>query len=132
MKFNVGILIFVSVLLMHCSSTDNQYDVEFLHGNWERVSSTDTRSDSMQLHIAGDSAVVTFLPFTSDFSLHQKKWFSILAVSDNTIHFTLKDVSADDSYSAAQITVESDSSFLLENVDYPFAPGALQNWIRIP
>lgn len=115
-----------------CATNDALYDLDFLEGDWERINSTDSRSDSMQLRIAGDSAYLLFVPNESDFSLNQKKWFSIVINAENSIHFNLKDISADESYAAAQITITSDTSLTLENIDFPLAPGALQYWKRNP
>ena len=115
-----------------CRQNDAQYKLEFLEGDWLRLSSSDSRSDSMQLHIAGDSAVLVFLPDDSEFIIDEKKWFSISPISDNNIHFTLKDISADASFATAQITITSDSSLTLEDTDFPLAPGALQYWGRKP
>ncbi len=126
------LIFFLLFSFARCSTNNAPYGLEFLEGDWERINSTDARSDSMQLRVAGDSAYLLFVPPGSDFSLNQKKWFSITTNNENSIHFTLKDISADQSYATAQITITSDTSLTLENIDFPLAPGALQYWKKNP
>jgi hypothetical protein len=116
----------------NCTSTDPEYGLDYLEGNWRRTWSTDMRSDSMEIHVEHDSAMITFVPFTSDFTVGNIKWFTIISSSEDNIDFILKDVSPDNTVSTATFKVQTDSTFDLENTKFPYAPGSEQKWLRIP
>ena len=116
----------------NCTSTEPRYGLDYLEGNWRRTWSTDMRSDSMEIHIQDDSAMITFVPFTSDFTVGNIKWFTIITSSDDNLDFVLNDASPDNTYSSATIKILTDSTFDLENTVHSAAPGGEQKWLRIP
>lgn len=127
-------LFFVVVIMVSfaaCQNASPRYPLDTLQGNWLRISSTDTRSDSMLVYVNNDSAKVLFAPITSDFVIGQKKWASLKAIVESG-DFELYDLSGDGRSWKATITMNSDSSLELKNLDYPNAPGGEQSWIKIP
>lgn len=114
-----------------CQNASPRYSLDILQGNWLRISSTDTRSDSMFVHIDNDSAKVLFAPISSDFVIGQKKWDGLTAIVEGG-DFELSDLSGDGKTWQAAITMNNDSSLELKSLDYPNAPGGEQSWIKIP
>jgi hypothetical protein len=115
---------------MACGKPDPNYKKTVLKGNWLRINSSDARSDSMTVYIEnGDSAIVTFVPFSSNFSLQQQKWRSITAVAESG-DFEFLDLSADSNLWKAFIIMESETELRIKSADHPNAPGGTQTWVK--
>ena len=54
-----------------CSTSSPRYEVAVLQGNWLRIESTDTRSDSMIVTVQNDSAIIVSVPDSSNFEVVQ-------------------------------------------------------------
>lgn len=114
-----------------CQVPTPEYQVAQLHGTWLRTSSTNPHADSLQIEIAGDSAVIRAVPTGSDFVVGNLKWTSIVAIAQNG-DFSLTDYSADGKTGKATIYMSStsDTAFTLYNGTYPSAPGSAQTWVK--
>ncbi len=124
----IGIL--CCLMIMACGKPSPNYDKKVLQGNWLRIESSDARSDSMTVHVAWrDSAVVTFVPQNSNFSLQQLKWKSVTAVAEFG-DFQFLDLSADSNYWKAFITMKSETELEINNAEHPNAPGGKQKWVK--
>ncbi|BDS13612.1 hypothetical protein [Aureispira anguillae] len=115
-----------------CRPDKTSYELHDLEGDWRRTWSTDYRSDSMIVRILpkSDSAFITFSPTSSDFTNGQVKWEGIHPTVGD-IHFQLYDLSADSTPLKANIVLKSATKLELNSVDYPDAPGGVQEWEKI-
>lgn len=118
-----------------CSTESPLYTQEMLAGKWLRITSTDVRSDSMIIEVRSDSAVIIAVPDSSNFRAGQVKWLNIIPVVDPG-DFICSDLSADSNRWQTSILITGKDSLpnMCEVVNrrYPSAPGAVQEWIRIP
>lgn len=118
-----------------CSTENPMYTQEMLAGKWLRVRSTDVRSDSMIIEVRRDSAVIIAVPDSSNFRVGQVKWLGITPVT-NQGDFICADLSADSNRWQASILITGEDSLPnfceLVSRNYPKAPGAFQEWVRIP
>ena len=123
--------------LAACGTQSPEYDLEVLQGKWQRLYSSDTRSDSMVLEVRGDSAVILYVPTGSNFNTGQVKWRGITSVVEPG-NFTCADLSADgDRWQAAIFMIDDETGATPEacevvNQNYPDAPGGVQGWERLP
>lgn len=130
MKLRNGIfLLIIGLQFMACGVTP-LFDEKDLEGNWQRVSSTDPRSDSMIVHIEGSTATITSVPMNSSFVVGSSKWIGITPVVEPG-DFQFNDLGADNNYWRASIKIISETSFWVTNLDYPDAPGGKQQWIKL-
>ncbi|MBL4650217.1 MAG: hypothetical protein JKY03_10830 [Aureispira sp.] len=118
------------LMIMACGKPSPNYDKEVLIGNWLRINSSDARSDSMTVYIeSGDSAIVTFVPPSSNFFLKQRKWHSITAIAEFG-DFQFLDLSADSNLWKAFIIMKSKTELRIKSAEYPNAPGGTQTWVK--
>ncbi len=127
-------LLFLGLVLYFeaCQFTKPVYPLDNLQGQWLRVTSNNSRLDSMQILIQNDSAIITATPLGSSFVVGQKKWQNIISTirNRNRGDFTLYDLSGNHNSYEATIFILSDSSFELKNITFPNAPGAVQQWVK--
>lgn len=123
-------IILFCINFVACNSPDPPYGLSTLEGRWQRVLSSDSRSDSLIIIVVGDGATIDFVPMESHFVIGQKKWTNLLPVADEG-HFQLYDLSKDGNYWKAVITMINNNSFQLRNKDFPNAPGSSQKWIKL-
>lgn len=117
-------------IIMACGQPSPEYEKTILKGNWLRVNSSDARSDSMTVYIAsGDSAIVTSVPPSSNFSVQELKWRNITAIVEPG-DFQFLDLSADGNLWKAFILMESESELVIISAEHPNAPGGTQKWIK--
>lgn len=118
-----------------CATDSPRYDKAILEGQWLRIASTDTRSDSMVISVTGDTAVIVSVPDSSNFEVGELKWLNIRAVVEEG-DFLCSDLSADGDRWEAAITLFGPDSLPttceVVNRSFPGAPGALQEWVRLP
>lgn len=125
----IGIL--CCLIMMACGKESPKYDKEVLEGHWLRISSSDARSDSMIVHVGtGNTGIVVFTPFSSNFSLQELKWQSITPVAEFG-DFQLLDLSADGNLWKAFIIMKSEMELEIINAEYPNVPGGGQQWIKL-
>jgi hypothetical protein len=124
----IGVL--CCLMILACSKSSSNYEKKELVGNWLRISSSDTRSDSMTIYIAsGDSAIVTYAPPNSGFALKERKWENITLVAEFR-DFQFFDLSADGTLWKAFITMESSTVLYVKSAEHPDAPGGTQTWVK--
>ena len=127
-------LLIIVFAFTSCRNNTPDYNNDVLQGSWLRYESTDAREDSMIVNIKGDTAFIQFSSNQSDFTIGTMKWISITPVARDAQNdqgdFTLLDLSGSGSYYNATIFVQSDSTFTLNSLDFPSAPGGKQSWKR--
>lgn len=120
-----------------CSTESPLYDLDDLQGKWLRISSNDTRSDSMILEVRNDSAVILHAPSGSNFASGQVKWRSLNPIA-RPGDFECTDLSANGERWPATIYVAGISATTisgeidLSSQKFSNAPGGNQIWIKIP
>lgn len=130
-----GCLVLFLAIFAACATDSPRYDKGALAGRWLRIASTDTRSDSMVIEVRGDTAQIVWVPDSSNFEVGQLKWLKIIEVVEEG-DFLCSDLSADgDRWEASILIIGKDSlpnTCEVINRKYPNAPGAIQEWVRIP
>ena len=134
MKYSICLLAIIWLNFSACQKPQPAYDISVLEGTWRRMSSTDSRSDSLRVKVQGNTAIVTFVPTSSNFVLGETKWFDIRPTIRDGISgrgdFILQDKSGgSQTQSQATIFMHSNFALQLQNLDFPSAPGGTQEWI---
>lgn len=117
-----------------CGKQQPEYELSVLEGTWRRMSSTDSRSDSLRISVQGNRAVVVYVPPSTNFVVGELKWIDIKPTTREGLSgrgdFTLKDKSGgSQTTSRATIIMHSNFALQLRSLDFPDAPGGVQEWI---
>ncbi len=124
----------ISMLFGACRRPAPEYDTGFLKGEWIRLSSTDSRSDSMVVEVDMQESIIKYVPATSNFQVGNTKWRNIYTTSRDQLtkrgDFKLSDLSGSKQVSESTIFVLDANNIEVRSIDYPNAPGGYQLWTR--
>lgn len=124
----------ILVLFAACRDTQPEYDTGFLKGEWIRLASTDSRSDSMVVEVNMQQSTIKYVPATSNFQVSDTKWQMIYSTSRDALtkrgDFKLSDLNGGGRVSDATIFVLDSDNIEVRSIDFPNAPGGYQLWTR--